>query len=157
VLVTVWSAGSLAGGVLRAATNRLGSGSGTYLALLGALAVTAAALPLPGTVAQMAVAVALFGLPLASWLAVTDELVARAVPPPHTAEAYGWMQTGGQLGIALGASAAGQVGERAGTTWAFLLVPAALGAALTVAALRRDTLRRADRGPNRDVPAAPRL
>lgn len=94
-----------------------------------------------GTVPRMAVAVALFGLPLASWLAVTDELLARAVPPPHTAEAYGWLQTAGQLGIAAGASAAGQLSDRAGTAAAFVLVPAALGAALAFAASRRHTLR----------------
>jgi predicted MFS family arabinose efflux permease len=141
VLVTVWSAGSLAGGVLRAATNRRASGDGTYLALLAALALTAAVLPLPGTVPQMAVAVALFGLPLASWLAVTDELMARAVPPPHTAEAYGWLQTAGQLGIALGAAAGGQLSDRAGTAVGFLLVPGALAAALAFAASRRHTLR----------------
>jgi predicted MFS family arabinose efflux permease len=141
VLVTVWSAGSLAGGVLRAATNRRASGHRTYLALLAGLAVTAAALPLPGTVPQMAVAVALFGLPLAPWLAVTDELMARAVPPPHTAEAYGWLQTAGQLGIALGAAAGGQLSDHSGTAAGFLLVPGALAAALAFAASRRHTLR----------------
>ncbi|MFC0531860.1 hypothetical protein [Phytohabitans kaempferiae] len=86
-------------------------------------------------------AVAVFGLPLAPWLAVTDELMARAVPGPRTAEAYGWLQTAGQAGLALGAATAGQLSDRAGPATALLLAPVALGSALAFTAARRHTLR----------------
>jgi predicted MFS family arabinose efflux permease len=140
LLVAVWSAGSLVGGLLLAARGRRASLRTAYLALLGALTVTALPLVLPRTVPVMAVAVALFGLPLAPWLAVADELMSRAAPAPHTAEAFGWMQTAGQLGIAVGSVTSGPVAAHAGTAVAFALVGVALAAALGVAVGRRGTL-----------------
>lgn len=144
LLITAWSAGSLAGGLLLVGRGRPGSPGGSYLALLATLAVTSTALLLPRTVPQMAVALAIFGLALAPWLAVTDELVARASPAGHTAEAYGWLQTAGQLGIAVGSTAGGAVNDRAGNTVAFLVVSVSLALALAVAVSRRRFLRPPD-------------
>ncbi|SCG48284.1 Predicted arabinose efflux permease, MFS family [Micromonospora echinaurantiaca] len=137
VLITVWSVGSLAGGLVLARRGRLGDPRRAYLALLATMALTSAALPWPRTVPQMAVALAVFGLALAPWLAVTDGLMARAAPAPHTAEAYGWLQTVGQLGTALGAASSGAVSDRFGTTPAFLIVSGALAIAVAVALTRR--------------------
>jgi MFS family permease len=145
LLVTIWSAGSLVGGLLLAARGRRRAVSATYLLLLGGLAVTALALPFPRTVTQMAVVVAMFGLPLAPWLAVADELVSRAAPAPHMAAYFGWLQTAGQVGIAVGAGLAGPVVARAGTTTAFMLVPLALAGALALAVRMRDRLAYAGR------------
>ncbi|MER7893131.1 MFS transporter [Micromonospora sp. NPDC094482] len=141
LLVAVWSAGSLVGGLLLARRGRPGSPGGAYLAFLGTLTITSLALPLPRTVPQMAVALAVFGLGLAPWLAVTDEILARAIPAPRLAEAYGWLLTAGQLGIALGSATSGAVNERLGNAAAFLVVGAALVLALATALLRRRTLR----------------
>jgi hypothetical protein len=153
-LVTVWSAGSLAGGLLLAARGRRGAVASTYLLLLGGLAVTASALPLPRTVPQMLVAVALFGLPLAPWLAVADELFSRAAPAPHTATCFGWQQTAGQVGIAIGAGVSGPVVGWAGTTVGFLLVPLALAVALALAARTRGRLTAGGSAEARRVPSA---
>lgn len=141
LLVTVWSLGSLAGALLLARRGRRGSLIRAYLALLAVLAVTSMGLPLPRTVPQMAVAVALFGLALAPWLATVDELMAHAAPAPHTAEGYGWMQTVGQLGVAAGAATSGWVSDEYGTTAAFLIVSTALTLSWLVALRRRRTLR----------------
>jgi MFS family permease len=160
LLVTVWSAGSLVGGLLLTARGRRGDVSSSYLLLLGGLAVTALALPLPRTMPQMIVALALFGLPLAPWLAVADELGSRAAPAPHTAAFFGWQQTAGQVGIAIGAGVSGPVVGWAGTTVGFLLVPFALAVALALAVRMRGRLAAAaGRGvgsgdPDR-VPSAP--
>ncbi|MGS2616672.1 MFS transporter [Micromonospora sp. LZ34] len=140
LLVTVWSVGSLAGGLVLARRGRLTDPRRAYLALLATLAVTSVALPWPRTVPQMAVALAVFGLALAPWLAVTDGLMARAAPAPHTAEAYGWLQTVGQLGTAIGAASSGAVSDRVGTTPAFLIVSGALAVAVAVAVSRRRSL-----------------
>ncbi|MCM0678068.1 MFS transporter [Micromonospora phytophila] len=141
ILITVWSVGSLAGGLVLARRGRLRSPGAAYVALLATLASTSLALLLPRTVPQMAVAVAIFGLALAPWLAVTDELMARAAPAPRTAEAYGWLQTAGQLGLALGSSTGGALNDRLGAGPTFLLVPVALVVALALALARRRHLR----------------
>ena len=162
MLVAVWSAGSLVGGLLLARLGRPGTPGAAYLGLLGTLAVTSLALPLPRTVAQMAVVLAVFGLGLAPWLAVTDEILARATPAPRLAEAYGWLLTAGQLGTALGAATSGAVNDRFGNAAAFLVVGAALVLALATAVTRRRTLRDpgtppvgTDRIPDPVAPAGP--
>jgi predicted MFS family arabinose efflux permease len=106
------------------------------------MAATSLALPLPATVPYMAIAIAAFGLALAPWLAAADELVARVTPAPHTAETYGWLLTAGQLGSASGSALAGPIADHTGTGAPFLIVPAALVAALGVGFRRRRTLRR---------------
>ncbi|MFC0506274.1 MFS transporter [Micromonospora costi] len=141
LLVAVWSAGSLAGGLLLARRGRPGTPGRAYLGFLAALTVTSFALPLPRSVPQMAVALAVFGLGLAPWLAVTDEILALTTPAPRLAEAYGWLLTAGQLGISLGAATSGAVNDRFGNAAAFLVVGAALTLALGTAGLRRRTLR----------------
>ncbi|MGA4731575.1 MFS transporter [Micromonospora taraxaci] len=141
LLVTVWSVGSLAGGLLLARLGRPGSPAGAYVALIGTLATTSLALLLPRTVPQMAVALAVFGLALAPFLAVTDEILARSTAAAQLAETYGWLQTVGQLGIAVGSSASGAVNDHFGNTPALLVVCGALALALAVAVTRRHTLR----------------
>lgn len=141
LLVTVWSVGSLAGGLLLARRGRPGTPGGAYLTLVGTLALTSLALPLPRTVPQMAVALAVFGLALAPFLAVTDELLARSTPTTQLAEAYGWLQTAGQIGLAIGSATAGAVTDHVGNTPGFLVVSAALVLASAIALTRRRSLR----------------
>ncbi|SIM64444.1 MFS transporter [Micromonospora cremea] len=148
LLVTVWSVGSLAGGLLLARLGRPGSPAGAYLALVGTLAATSLALLLPRSVPQMAVALAVFGLALAPFLAVTDEILALSTPATRLAETYGWLQTAGQLGIAVGSSTSGAVNDHLGNTPAFLVVSGALALALVVALIRRRTLRLASAAPD---------
>ncbi|MFI7657302.1 MFS transporter [Micromonospora parva] len=140
LLVTIWSVGSLAGGVLLASRGRPGSPAAAYLTMLGTLAATSVALLLPRSVPQMAVALAVFGLALAPFLAVTDEILARSTPAVRLPETYGWLQTAGQLGIAAGSATSGVVNDHLGNTWAFLVVVGALALALIVALSRRRTL-----------------
>jgi predicted MFS family arabinose efflux permease len=151
LLVTVWSVGSLAGGLLLARLGRPGTPAQAYLTLVGVLAATSLALLLPRDVPQMAVALAIFGLALAPFLAVTDEILARSTSAPQLAEAYGWMQTAGQLGIAVGSAASGAVNDHVGNTAAFLVVSGALALALTVALTRHRTLRLPPVAPDADL------
>ncbi|MGI5521215.1 MFS transporter [Micromonospora sp. CA-259024] len=155
LLVTVWSVGSLAGGLLLARLGRPGNPAGAYLALVGTLAATSLALLLPRSVPQMAVALAVFGLALAPFLAVTDEILALSTPAPRLAEAYGWLQTAGQLGIAVGSSTSGAVNDHIGNTPAFLVVSGALALAVAVAFTRRRTLRLPSAAPDGSPAAQP--
>ncbi|TYB66019.1 MFS transporter [Nonomuraea sp. PA05] len=141
LLVALWSAGSLAGGLALAIRTPRGARRDRYLWLLGVLAVTSLPLALPGTVAAMAVAIVLFGVALAPWLATSDHLAA-VIAGRRSGELYGWLTTAGQIGSATGAALAGPLGYRYGGGPAFLLVTAALGAALTIAFTRRHTLPR---------------
>jgi predicted MFS family arabinose efflux permease len=137
-LATVWSVGSLVGGVALAFRRR-STPQRAYPVLLAALAATSVALTVPQTVGQMMAAVALFGLPLAAWLAVSDELVAAAVAPADHGQAFGWVATVGQIGLGAGAAAAGVLTEP-GRPASFLLVTAALAAALLVAVAGRPVI-----------------
>lgn len=110
------------------------------MALLAALTVTSVFLVIPGTIWTMAVAVGLFGLPLAPWLAVNDELAMVSVGQRDSAELYGWLTTVGQIGGAVGSAAAGPLAQHYHGGPAFLLVAAALSVALVVAVTRSRTL-----------------
>ncbi|MEU8154081.1 MFS transporter [Micromonospora sp. NPDC048986] len=114
-------------------------------------AATSVALLLPRTVPQMAVALAAFGLALAPFLAVTDEILARSTPAVRLPETYGWLQTAGQLGIAAGSATSGVVNDHLGNTWAFLVVVGALALALIVALSRRRTLRLPSAAPQAET------
>ncbi|MEJ3746234.1 MFS transporter [Actinomycetes bacterium KLBMP 9797] len=139
LLVTVWSLGSLAGGLVVTARGRRGTAARAYPMLLGLLAAASLPLALASTVSQMAVVIAVFGLGLSPWLATADELVSASAAAGRTGEAYGWLVTAGQAGSAGGSALAGFLADRAGGGTSFLVVTAALAAALTVALLRRHT------------------
>jgi MFS family permease len=139
LLVALWSVGSLVGGLALAARPPHGSRRKSYLWLLGTLAATSLLLALPTTVGVMGIAVTVFGVALAPWLAINDQLVAESAAE-RTAELYGWLTTAGQIGSAAGSALAGPLGDRYGGGPAFLLVTAALGAGLAIALHRRRTL-----------------
>jgi MFS family permease len=151
LLVTIWSAGSVAGGVILATRGRRIPLVRIYLLLLATLAATSALLVLPRTVPQMAVALAGFGLALSPWLAVSDELVTRVAPAGLAAEAFGWLMAAGQAGLAVGSIAAGHLADHVTAPAGFLLVVAALAAALALALRRRRTL---EERPLEQVPVA---
>jgi MFS family permease len=110
-LVALWSVGSLVGGLALAARPPRGSRRKSYLWLLGTLAATSLLLALPTTVGAMGVAVTVFGVALAPWLAINDQLVAESAAE-RTAELSGWLTTAGQIGSAAGSILAGPLGDR---------------------------------------------
>lgn len=140
LLVALWSAGSLLGGLILAARPPTGPKRDSYLWLLGALTATSLPLALPTSVAAMAVVITVFGLALAPWLAVSDHLVANSVGEQRSAELYGWLTTAGQVGGAAGSALAGPLADHHGGGPTFLVVTAALGTGLAYALLRRHTL-----------------
>jgi predicted MFS family arabinose efflux permease len=152
LLVALWSAGSLLGGLALAARPPRRPKRDSYVWFLGVLTATSLPLALPTTVAAMAVAITLFGLALAPWLATNDQLVPASVGEHRSAELYGWLTTAGQLGGAAGSA----LGDRYGGGPAFLLVTAALGISLAIVLSRRDTLPTDESTTSSHKPACPR-
>jgi MFS family permease len=140
LLIAVWSLGSATGGVALTVLRRRLPLRPAYLVLLGLLAVSSLPLALSVSLWQFGIVLAVFGLGLAPWLAISDGLLARIAPPPRTGEAYGWMVTAGQVGTAIGSTVAGMIADKQAAGASFLFVTAALLAALAVAFARRRTL-----------------
>ncbi|AIR90711.1 MFS transporter [Pseudomonas cremoricolorata] len=106
------------------------------LLVLGALATAVATLPLTQveSIGAMALAVLLAGLFFAPTLIVAMSLVERLVPEHRLTEGLTWLLAGLNVGVALGAAAAGQVvdgnGAQAGSA-----VAVCAGAAVVITAL----------------------
>lgn len=120
VLVAVWGAGSLAGG--------LGYGSHDWkspverramacLALFGAtLTLLAAA---PGLIV-LALLMACLGVPLSPWLGSLSASIQRAVPAAGATEAFAWSFAVITVGMAAGNAISGVIIQRADTAAAFV-------------------------------------
>jgi predicted MFS family arabinose efflux permease len=133
VLVTIWGAGSLAGGI--------GYGSRTWRApverrAMACLALFAAALMLLAAAPNLAALALLMiplGLPLSPWLGSLSAAIQRAVPPGTATEAFTWMFAVVTVGMAAGNALGGVIIQAVGTRPAFLtagtigLAGAALG------------------------------
>jgi predicted MFS family arabinose efflux permease len=134
VLVAIWGAGSLAGGVVygsrawRVPVERRAAGC---LGLFGAALMMLAAAP---GLAILALLMIPIGLPLSPWLGSLSASVQRAVPTATTTEAFTWtfavITVGTAGGSALGGTILGAAGPRAGflAAGAAALAGAAAGA-----------------------------
>jgi predicted MFS family arabinose efflux permease len=134
VLVAIWGAGSLAGGVVYGSRNWQAP---VQVRAIGCLALFGAALMLLAAAPNLTVLAALMitaGLPLAPWLGSLSASVQRAVPAGTSTEAFTWTFAVITVGIAGGNALGGLLTQDAGTQIAFLtagalaLTGAALGA-----------------------------
>jgi MFS family permease len=140
VLFAVWSAGSLAGGLLAGARQWGGSAERRYLALLLLFVAAVAALLLARTNLQLGVLIVLAGLPFAPWIACVYLLADRLSPPGTLTEAFAWIMTAFTAGLSAGTSLAGVLIDGAGVRAAFLAAVAGAAVAVGVTLLRRHTL-----------------
>jgi predicted MFS family arabinose efflux permease len=136
LLLGLWGAGSLAGGVLAA---RLGGGAAAgrgFTLLLGLLGlghlvlVGAAVHPI-----AFAAGITLAGSLIAPVLASTYAMVDGAAPAGTATEAFAWLATATAVGSAVGAAAGGSLVDTAGPASAFVLAGVA-GLAAAGAATR---------------------
>ena len=120
VLVAVWGAGSLAGGVAygsrrwRAPVQWRAAGC---LAAFGAALLPLAAAP---GLAVLALLLIVAGVPLAPWLGSLSAAVQRAVPSAAVAEAFTWSFYAVTVGTAAGSAAGGALIEAGGPRAGFL-------------------------------------
>jgi MFS family permease len=120
VVLAVWSAGSLVGGLwlgIRA------SGSGvTSRKVAGLMVIMAAGTALPvlaPSIWLLAVLLFLGGITIAPTFGTLYSLTASQAPPGRQTEAFGWLSSGFQAGIALGAITGGAIVQAAGSRVAY--------------------------------------
>ena len=140
VLLAVWSAASMAAGLLYGARRPQAPLADlhvrfTLLLPLGIAALAAASSPL--TMALLAI---LAGAPIAPLIASRNQLVGQVSLPGTATEAFTWPLTALVAGVSLGAAATGAVVESYSWTAGVLMAVAvaALGAAVLL--VRRETL-----------------
>lgn len=134
VLLAVWSAGSIGGGLAYGALHSAASHLRQLPALVTALAV-GSALPVlaPGN-SSLAVLLVLFGSTLAPYSACNSVLLGHFAPPGTVTEAFAWSGSAIFGGAALGNVLAGLTVEHVGVREA-LVVPALAGGLGLVATL----------------------
>jgi predicted MFS family arabinose efflux permease len=132
VLVAIWGAGSLAGGVAygsrawRVPVERRALGC---LALFGAVLMVLAAAP---SLVVLGILMIPLGLPLSPWLGSLSAAIQRVVPAATVTEAFAWNFAVITVGMAGGNALGGVVSQGIGLAAAFLLAGAlALLGALT--------------------------
>jgi MFS family permease len=126
VLLAVWSAGSIVGGLVYGGLDLRTSHRSQLPVLVTALAVgTALPLLATGTVA-LGVALFVFGLTIAPFSACNSVLLGRAAPAGTVTEAFAWNTSMIFGGAALASVVSGVLVERSGPT-AALVVTAAAG------------------------------
>jgi MFS family permease len=133
VVLAVWSAGSMAGGLVFGA----GATSVTDRALSISVAIAGVGLVLPVVAPErVGLAVILFvsGAAIAPSLARLYTRMGTVAPAGATTEAFGWLSVGFQAGSALGAALGGIAVDEIGARWTFLL--AGVGAFIAVIVVR---------------------
>jgi MFS family permease len=141
LLLGVWGAGSLVGGLLAARAGAAEDPVKRLVALLVGLG--AGHLLLTFTTEPFLLAVLLFfaGLAISPAIAAAYALVDGLAPAGTVTEAYTWLSTGIAGGLALGAAASGGLAQAHGAGAAFAVAGAAGAAAALVGVLARRTLR----------------
>lgn len=142
VLVAIWGAGSLAGGVVYGSRDWRAPVEWRALGCLGLFGAALMLLTAAPDLAVLAVLMIPIGLPLSPWLGSLSASVQRAVPRATATEAFTWTFAAITVGTAGGNALGGTIIQGAGPRAGFL---AAGAAALAGAAV--GLLGRGDRGP----------
>ncbi|MBW8480833.1 MFS transporter [Actinomadura parmotrematis] len=145
VLLAVWGLGSGLGGLGYGLLSPRAPLPRQLARLLGAVALTTAALAVMPGPAALGAALAVAGVAIAPTLTVYTAVTGRIVPPGMRNEAGTWLVTVPVAANAAGGAVAGLVVDRpGGTPYAFLLAAAAVAAAVLVAAPPAGPIARAD-------------
>jgi MFS family permease len=137
VLLALWGAGSLAGGLIAARAAAPADGARRLRRLLVALAAGHLVLVAAAGPVALAALLPLAGLAIAPTFACTFGLMEELAPHGTLTEAYTWLSTGITSGIALGAALAGALAEHQGPSAGFAFAAAAAAAGAALAAISR--------------------
>jgi MFS family permease len=120
VVLAVWSAGSLLGGlVLGIRASRSGVTSGRVATLMVVLAAGTALPALAPSIWILALLLFIGGAAIAPTFGALYTLAASEAPPERQTEAFGWLSSGFQVGSAVGAISGGVIVQAAGSRVAY--------------------------------------
>ncbi|MER6830559.1 MFS transporter [Streptosporangium sp. NPDC000563] len=150
-----FSGASFVGGLLYGVVRwRIGAPA-RLAAALGLLSAATVALTFAGSLPPLYAGAAVAGFVIAPAVITGYTLVEGLVPAEVRTEAFTWLNGSVGMGIAAGAAVAGQLVDRFGATFAFLVPPVTTGlAALLVLVFLRSLRPTADRSPVRELVAA---
>ena len=137
LLLAVYALGSMIAGIAFGAIHLAVPLQRKLLVLLGAMAVTAAFLPLAGSMWQLAVTLLVAGFSIAPTLITAFALVEELVPAALLTEGLAIENTGLALGVTLGGAIGGPLIDDLGAEHAFVLSSAGAAAAFLLAVLLR--------------------
>jgi MFS family permease len=140
-LVTIWSLGSVIGGLWYGARTWKAPAEKRFLILMVVLAAGSAPLPLAPSIAVMAIMLVFTGLALAPLATTEFALIDRLAPTGTLTEAYSWLVVANVLGAGLGSLVAGVLAEEASVEWALATAGIACTLGIAVAVAGRRTLR----------------
>lgn len=141
VLLAVWTAGSVVGGLAYGARSFSSPLGDRFVLLATLLPLTLLPLLLAPSILVMAFLVVPSGMVVAPTLASANQLVGLVTPPAGRTEAYTWPLTALVLGVAAGNLAAGAVVEAADWRTAFVAAIAVGLAGSLALRVRRSSLR----------------
>jgi predicted MFS family arabinose efflux permease len=153
-LLTLWGAGSFAGGLLVTRFTRARGTASGLTRWLAALAVAHLALTsVAGSVGALAIALPLAGVTIAPTESAVYAMVEAAAPTGALTEAFSWLVTAIELGAALGAAGGGAFVDRLGPAAAFGLGAGACALAALITALHAPRLAVGRLTPHLDAPS----
>jgi MFS family permease len=139
-LVTLWSIGSLIGGLWYGARSWTAPVERRFLILMALLAIGSAPLPFAPSIAAMGALLLLTGFALAPLATTEYALVDRLAPAGTLTEAYSWHIVANVLGAGAGSVIAGLLAEEVSVEWALATAGIACAAGFAVGLARRRTL-----------------
>jgi MFS family permease len=138
-LITVWSVGSLVGGLVYGARTWASPAWRRFLILSGLLGLGAVPLPFAGSLVAMGAFLFGTGLALAPLGATAYSLFSALAPAGTATEAYSWHIVANVFGSSIGAFLAGVLIVHASVEWALATAPISCGLALLVGLAGRRT------------------
>jgi predicted MFS family arabinose efflux permease len=141
VLIALFAAGSVVGGLAFGARTWPGSPSGQLAAITAMASLVMAPLALADSLLAAMPLALLAGVPGAAQWAASSLALDRASGGSAGAEAYTWLSTANAIGIAVGSTVAGVLVEASGPSLAFLAGCAATALASVFLLARASTLR----------------
>ena len=120
ILVAIWGAGSLAGGLAYGSRDWRSPVEDRAMACLALFAAVLLLLAAAPGLAVLALLMIPLGIPLSPWLGSLSASVQRAVPATASGEAFAWTFTSVTVGMSAGSACGGLVIQAAGTRAAFL-------------------------------------
>jgi MFS family permease len=140
-LLGIWTAGSLAGGLVYGSRTWSGSTGARMVVMLLAMAAVHGLLAATDSVLVFGILILCAGVPLAPWTSCSYVSIDRLAPEGTEAEAFGWMATAFLAGLFLGSAAAGFLVDSHGVLPTLLIASACLllAAAQTAARVRTVT------------------